>query len=176
MFFKDQKFATQRISYFNFVQYSCDRNFEVQEEKSNPTFGYLARPFPFTFTDIPDEPTSSSSSSASSSLSSSLSPSSLLPARDATRLDVSAFCSFTTTSCSSSVDGVSARAASNCLSDFEQASRSLRTDRNSLSYASNRHWRVSMLRRSPSRVLKRSPEETEAFTCRRSSLHPGSEG
>ena len=166
----------KRFDILQCIHYSDNHNFDVQEEKSSPTFDYLVRPFPFTFTDIPDEPTSSSSSSASSSLSSSLSPLLLLLAHDTTRLDVSAFCSFATTSCFSSVDGASARAASNCLSDFEQASHSLRTDHNSLSYASSHHWRVSMLWPSPSRVLKKSPEETEAFTCRRSSLRPGSEG
>ena len=146
---------------------------EVQEEESNLTFGQVVRPF--AFTDIPDEPTSSSSSSASSSLSSSSSSSSLLLAHDATHLDVSAFCLIATISFSSSVDGASARAASNCFRDLEQASRSLRTDHNLLLYASNRHWRVSMLRQSPSCVLKSSPVETEALTCLRSSLRPGSE-
>ena len=127
------------------TNYSYNRDFEVQEEESNPTFSQLARPFPFAFTDIPDEPTISSSSSASSSLSSSSSSSSLLLAHDVTCLDISAFCSIMMISFSSSLDGASTRAASNCFRDLEQASRSLRTDHNLLSYASKRHWRVSML-------------------------------
>ena len=168
MFFKDQKFMTQRTSYFNFVQYSYNRNFEVQEEKSNPTFGYLARPFPFAFDETPDEPMSSSSSaSSSSSLSSSSSSSSLLLARDAPCLDVSALGSFVTASFSSSVDGASAKASSSCLRDLAQASRSL-------SYASSLHRRVSILRQRPSCVLKRAPVAVVALICLRTSLRPGS--
>ena len=107
-------------------------------------------------------------------LSSSSSSSSLLLARDMPCLDDSALRSFMTASFSSSVDGVSAKAFSNCLRDLAQASRSLRTDRSSLSYASSLHWRVSILRRRPSRVLKRAPVAVVALICLRTSLRPGS--
>ena len=135
---------------------------------------YNFEDLPFAFDETPDEPTSSSSSASSSSLSSSSSSSSLLLACDAPCLDDSALCSFATASSSSSVDGASAKASSNCLRDLAQASRSWSTDRSSLSYASSLHRSVSILRRRPSRVLKRAPVAVVALICLRTSLRPGS--